>query len=117
MLHVFCLVLTLGPIRPNLFSCGLDDHIIHDWSSATVWDGVIFRPRGLVDAFFSLWRVDDLRPCRRRLACLEFLRDLKALFPPQMSAADVRTSFWKECCLGAFVRSTVRRDLDHNLPD
>ena len=34
-----------------------------------------------------------------------------------LSSADVRTSFWKECSLGAFVRSTVRRDLAHNLPD
>jgi len=37
----------------------------------------------------------------------------EALFPPQ----DVRTSFWKECSRGAFVRSAVRRDLAHNLPD
>ena len=56
--------------------------------------------------------VDDLRPCRRRLA-LNSLRGLKELFPPQ----NVRTSFWKECSRDAFVRSAVRRDLAHNLLD
>ena len=56
--------------------------------------------------------VDDLRSCRRRVA-LNSLRSLKAHFPPQ----NVRTSFWKESSLGAFVRSAVCRDFVHNLPD
>jgi hypothetical protein len=46
-------------------------------------------------------------------ACLE----LSASPQGSLSSADVRTSFWKECSLGAFVRSAVCRDLAHNLPD
>jgi len=34
-----------------------------------------------------------------------------------LSSADVRTSFWKECSLGASGRSAVCRDLAHNLLD
>ena len=44
-------------------------------------------------------------------ACLE-LREASKL-----SSTDVRTSFLKECSLGAFVRSAVRRDLVQNLSD
>ena len=43
--------------------------------------------------------------------------DLELSPRPQgsLSSTDVRTSFWKECSLGAFVRSAVCRDLAHNL--
>ena len=46
-------------------------------------------------------------------ACLE----LSVRPQGSLSSTDVRTSFWKECSLGAFVRSAVRRDLAHNLPE
>ena len=44
-------------------------------------------------------------------ACLELCESSK------LSSADVLTSFLKERSLDAFVRSVVRRDLSHNLPD
>ena len=46
-------------------------------------------------------------------ACLE----LSTRTQGSLSSADVRTSFWKECSLGAFVRDAGRRDLAHNLPE
>ena len=44
-------------------------------------------------------------------ACLELCEDSK------ISSGYVRTSILKECSLCVFVRSAVRRDLAHNLPD
>ena len=55
--------------------------------------------------------VDDRWSCRRRLGRLELCETSK------LSSTDVRTSFLKECSLDVFVRSAVRRDLTHNLPD
>ncbi len=65
--------------------------------------------RGLVDTVFVLWCVDDLRPCRRHFG-LPWTR--LGLLPSQISALLL-----EEWSLYAFVRSAVRRDLTHILPD
>jgi len=73
------------------------------------------RPRGLLDSVFALWC--RWPPVLSTSACLELSARPQGSLSSAECPQNVRTSFWKECSRGAFVRSAVRRDLAHNLPD